>query len=77
MSRKVSLTINHLPVQVPKGTTILEAARTLGIRIPQLCGRAVVWLAGGKICQRTPRSFPNEVAPCVENRRKASARARI
>jgi len=33
----VSLTINGLPVNVPEGTSILEAARTYGINIPTLC----------------------------------------
>ncbi len=33
----VNLTINNQPVSVPKGTTILHAARELGIRIPTLC----------------------------------------
>lgn len=33
----VNLKINDLPVSVPEGTTILEAARTLGIKIPTLC----------------------------------------
>lgn len=33
----VNLTINKKKVQVPKGTTILEAAASVGIRIPTLC----------------------------------------
>lgn len=33
----ISLTINGLPVQVEPGTTLLEAARFLGIDIPTLC----------------------------------------
>lgn len=33
----VNLTINGMDVSVPKGSTILEAARTLGIEIPTLC----------------------------------------
>jgi NADP-reducing hydrogenase subunit HndD len=33
----VNLTINHKKVQVPEGTTILEAAAVAGIRIPTLC----------------------------------------
>ena len=33
----VNLTINGLPVSVPAGSTLLEAAQTLGIRIPTLC----------------------------------------
>jgi len=32
-----NLTINDRPVEVPEGTTVLEAARKLGISIPTLC----------------------------------------
>ena len=30
----VNLTIDHIPVTVPEGTTILDAARSAGIHIP-------------------------------------------
>ena len=33
----VNLTINDKPVSVPKGTTILEAAKSVNIKIPSLC----------------------------------------
>jgi NADH dehydrogenase/NADH:ubiquinone oxidoreductase subunit G len=33
----VSLTIDGQPVQVPLGTTILEAARSVGVDIPTIC----------------------------------------
>jgi NADP-reducing hydrogenase subunit HndD len=33
----INLTIDGQPVAVPKGTTVLEAARQVGIRIPTLC----------------------------------------
>ena len=33
----VKLTIDNKIVEVPKGTTILEAAQSVGIRIPTLC----------------------------------------
>ena len=33
----VNLIINNKPVQVPEGTTILEAARTVNVKIPTLC----------------------------------------
>ncbi|MBQ1415995.1 MAG: (2Fe-2S)-binding protein, partial [Selenomonas sp.] len=33
----VNLTINNIPVKVPKGTKIMQAARELGIDIPHLC----------------------------------------
>ena len=33
----VNLTINNKSISVPKGSTILEAARKLNIKIPTLC----------------------------------------
>lgn len=33
----VNLTIDKIPVQVPKGTTILDAAASVGVLIPKLC----------------------------------------
>lgn len=33
----VHLTINNIPLEVPKGTKIMQAAKTLGIDIPHLC----------------------------------------
>ena len=37
MENIISLTIDGVQVQVPQGTTVLEAARQAGIRIPTLC----------------------------------------
>ncbi len=37
MDKMVNITINGMPCSVPYGTTILEAARQLGIEIPTLC----------------------------------------
>ncbi|HLA97506.1 MAG TPA: 2Fe-2S iron-sulfur cluster-binding protein [Anaerolineales bacterium] len=34
---EVTLTIDDLPVNVPAGTTILQAARQLGVEIPTIC----------------------------------------
>ena len=33
----VTLTIDNHTVRVPNGTTILEAARKVGVKIPTLC----------------------------------------
>nr|HPO38479.1 2Fe-2S iron-sulfur cluster-binding protein [Kiritimatiellia bacterium] len=33
----VNLTLNLQEIQVPEGTTILHAARQLGVKIPTLC----------------------------------------
>ena len=37
MSNTVHLTINHMPLDVPAGTRIIEAAKMLNIDIPHLC----------------------------------------
>ena len=38
MTKKmINLKINNIPVQVPEGSTILEAAKLAGIKIPTLC----------------------------------------
>ena len=34
---KIKLTIDNREVEVLKGTTILDAAKSMGIRIPTLC----------------------------------------
>ena len=35
--KMINLTIDNVPVSVPEGTTVLEAARSAGIKIPTLC----------------------------------------
>jgi NADP-reducing hydrogenase subunit HndD len=53
MSKKktISLTIDETPIQVPAGTTIMEAAERLGIRIPRLCYHPDLSLAGScRVC---------------------------
>ena len=37
MDKMINIKINGMPCSVPQGTTILEAARQLGIEIPTLC----------------------------------------
>ena len=37
MENLINLTIDGRPVSVPKGTTVLDAAATVGIDIPALC----------------------------------------
>ncbi|VAW16117.1 Periplasmic [FeFe] hydrogenase large subunit [hydrothermal vent metagenome] len=51
MSKKVNLIINGLPVEVPQGTTILDAAKELGITIPTLCFHKDLCVAGNcRVC---------------------------
>ena len=37
MEPNITLQIDHHTVEVPRGTTVLEAARGVGINIPSLC----------------------------------------
>ncbi|MFW6127249.1 MAG: 2Fe-2S iron-sulfur cluster-binding protein, partial [Thermodesulfobacteriota bacterium] len=47
----VNLTINDKKVEVPEGTTILEAARQEGIKIPTLCYYEAIKPYGGcRLC---------------------------
>ena len=47
----VKLTIDHIPVEVPEGTTILDAARSAGIHIPSLCYlRGVNEIGACRVC---------------------------
>ncbi len=51
MAKMVNLTINNIPVSVQEGTTILEAARQLNIRIPTLCYHEDLCVAGNcRVC---------------------------
>ena len=37
MENMITLTIDNRAVSVPKGTTVLDAAASIGINIPALC----------------------------------------
>lgn len=37
MSNLIHITINHMPLEVPEGTRIIEAAQQMGINVPHLC----------------------------------------
>jgi NADP-reducing hydrogenase subunit HndD len=51
LKKKVSLTIDSTPVQVPGGTTIMEACEQLGINIPRLCYHPDLSLQGScRVC---------------------------
>jgi NADH-quinone oxidoreductase subunit G/[NiFe] hydrogenase diaphorase moiety small subunit/NADP-reducing hydrogenase subunit HndD len=51
MSNTVNLTINGIDVTVEKGTTILDAAELLGIKIPVLCYHKDLCIAGNcRVC---------------------------
>lgn len=62
----VNLKINNIPVSVPEGTTILEAARSVGIRIPTLCYLKEINAIGAcRICVVEVKGARSMVAACV------------
>ena len=62
----VKVKINGIDVEVPKGSTILEAARYLGIEIPTLCYMKEINEIGAcRICVVEVKGMKNLVASCV------------
>ena len=60
------LTINDIPVDVPDGTTILEAAKTVGVKIPTLCYLEGIQAIGAcRVCLVEIEGFRDLVASCV------------
>ncbi len=60
------LTINNIEVQVPDGTTILQAAKQVGIRIPTLCYLEHVQAIGAcRVCLVEIEGARTLVASCV------------
>ncbi|MDO5441287.1 MAG: NADH-dependent [FeFe] hydrogenase, group A6 [Bacillota bacterium] len=65
-SKMINLTINGLAVQAPEGTTILEAARMNGIRIPSLCYlKNLNEIGACRVCVVEVTGQKNLVASCV------------
>ena len=66
MEEKVNIKINNIPLTVPKGTTILEAALNLGIQIPTLCYLKEINVIGScRICVVEVKGARTLVAACV------------
>ena len=67
----IDLIIDDVPVRVPAGTTIFEAAKTAGIEIPNLCylkelgpyGACGVCVVEVKDCPKMLRACSAKVAP--------------
>lgn len=61
----VKLTINNVPVSVPEGSTILEAARSIGIKIPTLCHmKDLSELGACRVCVVEVKGMRTLVAAC-------------
>ena len=62
----VKVKINGIDVEVPKGSTILEAARYLGIEIPTLCYLKEINAIGAcRICVVEVKGAKSLVTACV------------
>lgn len=63
----VALTIDNLAVEVPEGSTILEAARSVGIHIPSLCTLPEMHHSPGacRVCVVEVERARSLVASCV------------
>lgn len=63
----VKLTIDGIEVEVPKGTTVIEAARQIGINIPSLCYlKGVSHTSSCRVCvvEAGPRLIASCTLPC-------------
>ena len=66
MDRMINIKINGMPLSVPYGTTILEAARQLGIEIPTLCYlKEINEIGACRFCVVEVTGAKSLVAACV------------
>ena len=66
MDKMVNLKINNIPVSVPEGTNVLEAARSAGIRIPSLCYlKDINEMGACRMCIVEVKGAKSLVASCV------------
>ena len=62
----VNIKINNMPLNVPKGISILEAARTAGIEIPTLCYlKKINEIGACRICMVEVKGARSLVTACV------------
>lgn len=62
----VKLTIDNTPVQVPEGTTILDAARQAGIPIPSLCYlRGINEIGACRVCMVEVDGIDKLIPSCI------------
>jgi NADP-reducing hydrogenase subunit HndD len=65
-TKMINVKINGMPVSVPKGTTILDAARMAGIKIPTLCYlRDINAIGACRVCVCEVQGARSLVASCV------------
>lgn len=65
-AKMINLKINGTPVSVPEGTTILDAAKSIGLKIPTLCYlRDINAIGACRICVVEVKGARSLVASCV------------
>jgi len=73
MENMVNLTIDNIKLQAPKGTTVLKAAKSIGIEIPTLChyelkGQGIENRPGScRVCMVEIEGKKNLAAACITN----------
>ncbi len=66
MENIISLTINGIDVSVDRGTSILEAAKKINIRIPTLCYHEDLCVAGNcRVCVVEAEGYRTLIASCA------------
>jgi len=64
-NKTITVTIDGVPVSVPAGTTIMEAAETLGVHIPRLCYHPSLSRQGScRICIVEVKDMPYFMTSC-------------
>ncbi len=64
--KMINLTIDNVPVSVPEGTTVLEAARSAGIKIPTLCDlKDINEIGACRMCVVEVKGARSLMASCV------------
>jgi len=62
----INLTIDGKPVSVPEGTTIMNAAETIGVKVPRLCYHPRLSIEGAcRVCVVEVDGMRNLVASCA------------
>ena len=68
MARMITLTIDDLEVTVPEGTTILDAAEKVGIKIPTLChDKRLIPFGSCRICVVQVKGWGGKLIPSCFN----------
>jgi NADH-quinone oxidoreductase subunit G len=62
----LTLTINDCPVEVPVGTTVLQACQQLGVEVPVFCYHPKLEVAGNcRMCLVQIGTHPKPAASCA------------